>query len=446
MRAVALVISLATAALGAGCQRTDSDSKSLTAVGSGSAGMSKVRAGSGSGGSGATVPPTRHVEQIAPPLDLKAPPADALKSTSGLLYKKLVTNAEGTPIGRNDSVMINSTTWKPSTGETIATNKTRGQPLPFSLATAAPGFAELMQLLRKGEKAVVWVPPGVPFRAQPQPAPETMVYEIEVVDVTPAPAIPPDVKEPPAKAQAFKSGIKYEIVRPGTGADKARAWDTVTFNFSAWDGDGHMFDTTETRKRPASAPPYRQSAVMQEVLTSVTAGTRVRFWVDSEKMMQGGRATPGMPKGLLCYELELLQIAKAPNDPPPAPADVAKPPADAKKTEKGVFYKVEKAGAGGPHPKPSDVVKVNYTGWTTDGRMFDSSLLRAQPAEFSLMGVIAGWTDGIPMMSVGDKFRFWIPEELAYKGAPNRPQGMLVFDVELLEIKDGATKQQPQVP
>ena len=66
---------------------------------------------------------------------------------------------------------------------------------------------------------------------------------------------------------------------------------------------------------------------------------------------------------------------------------------------------------------------------------FDSSTLRNQPAEFSLQGVIAGWTDGIPVMSVGDKYRFWVPEELAYKGAPGRPQGMLVFDVELLEIK-----------
>jgi peptidylprolyl isomerase len=142
-----------------------------------------------------------------------------------------------------------------------------------------------------------------------------------------------------------------------------------------------------------------------------------------------------MPKGQLCYEVELLQIAKAANDPPPAPSDVAKPPADAQKTAKGVFYKILKPGPGGDKPKPNDVVKVNYTGWTTDGRMFDSSLLRPMPAEFSLMGVIAGWGDGIPNMSVGDKARFWIPEELAYKNAPSRPQGMLVFDIELLEIK-----------
>jgi peptidylprolyl isomerase len=67
--------------------------------------------------------------------------------------------------------------------------------------------------------------------------------------------------------------------------------------------------------------------------------------------------------------------------------------------------------------------------------MFDSSIIRNEPAEFPLGGVIPGWTDGIPVMSAGDKVRFWIPEEMAYKGQPGRPQGMLVFDVELLEIK-----------
>jgi peptidylprolyl isomerase len=184
-----------------------------------------------------------------------------------------------------------------------------------------------------------------------------------------------------------------------------------------------------------SQPPYRLSAIQEEVLTSMTAGQRVRFWADAEKVAQGGRVMPGMPKGQVVYEMEVLQIAKATTPPPPVPPDVAKPAADAKKTEKGTFYKVLKPGKGGDKPKPTDSVRVHYTGWTTDGRMFDSSVVRGEPAEFSLGGVIAGWTDGIPVMSVGDKVRFWIPEELAYKGAPGRPQGMLVFDVELLEIK-----------
>src|SRR5262249_58986509 len=121
----------------------------------------------------------------------------------------------------------------------------------------------------------------------------------------------------------------------------------------------------------------------------------------------------------------------------PAPADVAAAPADAEKTASGLASKLLEKGTGTEHPEPQDTVKVNYTGWTTDGKMFDSSVKRGQPATFPLGGVIKGWTEGLQLMVVGEKRRFWIPSELAYNNRPGRPQGMLVFDVELLEIKRG---------
>ena len=89
-------------------------------------------------------------------------------------------------------------------------------------------------------------------------------------------------------------------------------------------------------------------------------------------------------------------------------------------------------GTGKEHPKATSRVKVDYTGWTTDGKMFDSSITRGQPASFMLSQVIAGWTEGLQLMVVGEQRRFWIPQDLAYKGQPGAPKGMLVFDVELL--------------
>jgi peptidylprolyl isomerase len=80
-------------------------------------------------------------------------------------------------------------------------------------------------------------------------------------------------------------------------------------------------------------------------------------------------------------------------------------------------------------------VTVHYTGWTTDGQMFDSSVTRGEPATFQLSQVIAGWTEGVQLMTEGEKARFWIPQELAYKGQPGAPAGTLVFDVELLKIE-----------
>jgi FKBP-type peptidyl-prolyl cis-trans isomerase len=118
----------------------------------------------------------------------------------------------------------------------------------------------------------------------------------------------------------------------------------------------------------------------------------------------------------------------------PAPPDVAAPPADATRTPTGLASKVLTPGSGTRHPRPNSQVVVHYTGWTTDGKMFDSSVASGQPATMSLDGVIKGWTEGVQMMVVGEKRRFWIPAKLAYEGKDG-PQGMLVFDIELIRIE-----------
>jgi FKBP-type peptidyl-prolyl cis-trans isomerase len=133
----------------------------------------------------------------------------------------------------------------------------------------------------------------------------------------------------------------------------------------------------------------------------------------------------------------------APAPPPapagiPAPPDVAAPPADATKTKSGLAWKVLKAGTGTIHPTAASTVKVNYTGWQTNGLMFDSSVVNGNPIEFPLSNVIPGWIEGLQLMVIGEKRRFWIPGMLAYDAPgsrPDAPRGMLVFDIELLDIK-----------
>ena len=121
----------------------------------------------------------------------------------------------------------------------------------------------------------------------------------------------------------------------------------------------------------------------------------------------------------------------------PAPADVAQAPADATVTASGLAYKALTQGGGDTHPTATSQVEVHYTGWTTDGQMFDSSVTRGETISFPLNGVIKGWTEGVQLMKVGDKFRFWIPAEMAYGENPGggRPGGLLVFDVELFAIR-----------
>jgi FKBP-type peptidyl-prolyl cis-trans isomerase len=122
---------------------------------------------------------------------------------------------------------------------------------------------------------------------------------------------------------------------------------------------------------------------------------------------------------------------------PPVPIDVAAPPPEAIVTKSGLASKVITAGTGTTqvHPSRSDTVTVHYSGWTTDGTMFDSSVRRGEPTSFALTEVIPGWTEGLQLMVVGETRRLWIPEALAYRGQDGRPQGMLVFDVELLSIE-----------
>ena len=119
----------------------------------------------------------------------------------------------------------------------------------------------------------------------------------------------------------------------------------------------------------------------------------------------------------------------------PAPPDVAAVPADASVTATGLASKVLKSGSGTRHPRPNSRVTVHYTGWTVDGKMFDSSVARNEPISFGLNQVIPGWTEGVQAMVEGETRRLWIPEKLAYAGAAGAPKGMLVFDVELIKIE-----------
>lgn len=118
------------------------------------------------------------------------------------------------------------------------------------------------------------------------------------------------------------------------------------------------------------------------------------------------------------------------------PKDVAAPPADAEKSASGLASRLLEKGTGDSKPKATDTVTVHYSGWTTDGKLFDSSVKRGQPASFPLNGVIAGWTEGLQLMVTGEKRRFWIPAKMAYGENPpaGYPAGTLVFDVELLKI------------
>ena len=235
---------------------------------------------------------------------------------------------------------------------------------------------------------------------------------------------PPDVAAPPADAVKTSSGLATKVIKKGTG-DKPAREDLVTINYSGWTTDGKMFDSSVTRGKPST---FRVAGVIpgfSEGLQLMSIGETRRMWIPEALAYKG---IDNRPKGMLVFEVELLGI---PNH---APADVKAPPADAQKTPSGLAYKILQPGVGGRHPKASSQVTVDYSGWTTDGKMFDSSIVRGQPATFAVDGVIPGWTEALQLMVEGEKMRLWIPEKIAY-GGKQAPYGMLVFDVELIKIQ-----------
>jgi FKBP-type peptidyl-prolyl cis-trans isomerase len=241
----------------------------------------------------------------------------------------------------------------------------------------------------------------------------------------PIPA-PADVAAPPADATKTASGLAFKVLQKGSGDKPPTPQDMVTVHYTGWTTDGKMFDSSYARGVPNT---FKAGALIKgftEGLQLMVVGEKRRLWIPEELAYRG---QPKRPQGMLVFDIELLEVSASPSVAPP---DVAAPPPDAKKTASGLAYKVLRAGKGTTHPERRSRVTVHYTGWTTDGKMFDSSVERGSPASFGLDEVIEGWTEGVQLMVEGERTRFWIPERLAYQGRSGSPRGMLVFDIELI--------------
>jgi FKBP-type peptidyl-prolyl cis-trans isomerase len=265
--------------------------------------------------------------------------------------------------------------------------------------------------------SVALVGPAIALPQQPAVSQQAAAYQA-----------PPDVKAPPADAVKSKSGLATKVITPGTGSEHPTTADRVTVNYTGWTTDGKMFDSTITRGKPSTFGLGSVLPGWTEGVQLMVVGEKRRMWVPEKLAFNGA---DGRPKGMVVFDIELLDIVAGPKAPP----DVAAPPEDAAKTKTGLYSKVIKPGTGTDHPSKSSTVTVHYSGWTTDGKMFDSSVVRGQPAQFPLDRVIKGWTEGLQLMTQGEIRRLWIPEKLAYDGEDGKPKGMLVFDVELISFQ-----------
>jgi peptidylprolyl isomerase len=251
-----------------------------------------------------------------------------------------------------------------------------------------------------------------------------------------APGAPADVAEAPAQATKTASGLAWKLLSKGKGGASPGPHDKVQINFTGWTPGGELIDSSIPDGEPRTFVVSDLSKGLAEGLRLMAKGEKRRLWIPAE-LGTGGRLKRRGPAGASVFDVELVEFVRMP-DPIPVPEDVDAPPTEAKRTASGLAYKFLKRGKGKTRPTAQSTVEVHYSGWTPDGKLFDSSVQRGQPTSFPLDGVIKGWTEGVQLMVVGDKVRFWIPGALAYGDKPARagaPAGPLVFDVELLALQ-----------
>jgi len=379
--------------------------------------------------------PTFAGDPIPAPADVAAPPEDAQRTDSGLASVVLTAGSGSVHPAAWDSVEVHYTGWT-TDGKMFDSSVQRGKTAKFPLNGVIAGWTEGLQLMVVGEKRRLWIPEELAYKGQAGRPAGMLVFDVEMVGIEPGiepPKAPSDVAAVPENASRTDSGLASRVLTAGAGSVHPSATAVVTAHYSGWTSDGKMFDSSVSRGQPATFPLDRVIPGWREGLQLMVEGEKRRMWIPGD-LAYAGRE--GAPQGTLVFDVELISFTEPPPPPPPpaVPEDVAAPPEGAETTASGIASKVLTAGTGSDHPGPTGKVTVHYSGWTTDGKMFDSSVSRGQPSSFGLNQVIAGWTEGLQLMVVGEKRRLWIPEELAYKGQPGRPAGMLVFDVELIEI------------
>lgn len=243
--------------------------------------------------------------------------------------------------------------------------------------------------------------------------------------------------------QSTDSGILYEVLENGPDSGSTPiSTDRVVVHYVGTLKDGIEFDSSRARGAAAAFQLNRVIPGWTEGVQLMSEGDRYRFFLPPDLAYgESGAGDVIGPNEALIFDVELLKVHNPEKNLERARAYLENNKANdsVQTTESGLQYKILSEGpSGGVSPSAENTVRVHYRGTLTDGTEFDSSYQRGEPAEFPLSRVIPGWTEGVQLMSVGDKFQFFVPPELAYgERAPESigPNQTLIFDVELLDVK-----------
>ncbi len=246
------------------------------------------------------------------------------------------------------------------------------------------------------------------------------------------PTVPEDVAAAPADAERSASGLAWTVLTEGTGTKRPDKNDRVAVHFTGWTAAGTEFQTSYGQEKPAVFEIQSVFPGWAEAMQLMVEGEKRRFWIP-ERL--GPKNPKSGPTGDVVFDVELIAIQRIANP----PESLAKPPEDAERTASGAYSRRLETGWGDEFPGFESAVLLHYTGWTTDGKTFDSTTVRGRPTAFPLGKVMEPFADAVRLMVVGEKRQVWIPGNLAAGNWPGTPEGMLIFELQLVDIlPDGA--------
>ncbi|MCX7862052.1 MAG: FKBP-type peptidyl-prolyl cis-trans isomerase [Bacteroidales bacterium] len=368
---------------------------------------------------------------------------DKLQQTpSGLMYS-ILKKGNGNKPEPGDKVFVHYV-GKLMNDTVFDSSYKRGEPFAFNLGEGRviKGWDEGIALLNEGDSALLIIPPDLAYgnRAIGNiPANSTLKFIVTLEKIEKAPKIEPyDIKN--KEIETLESGLKIiRVNKPNKNAEKPSSGDIVEVHYTGYFEDGKIFDSSVRRGQPISFTLGKGQVIKgwDEGISKLAVGEKARLIIPYNLAYgENGRPPVIPPKADLTFDVELINIHKQVT---PTPFDTKGK--DTIKTASGLQYIiVQKAKNNAPKAEPGKMVKVHYTGYFKDGKIFDSSVQRGQPFSFKLGSgmVIKGWDEGVALMKVGEKFRFIVPYQLAYgeNGYPGAipPKTDLIFDVELLEV------------
>jgi peptidylprolyl isomerase len=362
-----------------------------------------------------------------------SPQAEATESG---LQITITRQGTGELVQAGDFVKIHYTAML-ADGSVFDDSRERGAPATIRLdnGQVIPGLAEGITMLRPGAQATLIIPPSLAYGDKgygPVPPNATLTYQVEVLERM---APPESLAVEGLERRETESGLAYTIVKEGDG-QRLMSGMEVQVHYTGYLEDGTVFDSSRDRGQPIAFVLGRKMVIpgWEEAFSLLRVGDQARLFIPYS--LAYGTAGRGRIPGRadLVFDVEVIGASQSDV---PRPYDTEQ--AQVITTESGLQVMVIQEGTG-ELPAEGDMITVHYSGFLSDGSLFDSSRQRGEPIRFVLgkRQVIPGWDEGFALLKKGSRARLIIPPELGYgpEGrGPIPPNSTLVFDVEVLDIE-----------